>query len=204
MRQRPQPASSLLAEEQPLDEQEQDAVLAELEQQQATTMWLFRLLFGVGAAALATFFVYAAWQQQAAPWQVRYTGELRTVTSQGGSVAALALQGAGLAAAAAALLAGLPGRGARARSCLPAPRHTWLLLAAAAAVTAGAGAYWAVALHANVRKWGRANGFHPELMWLPAGPVAYCLLCLYFTHSLSTTSQELQKLQRLRYRFKKV
>ena len=60
---------------------------------------------------LCCFFSYACYTQAVAPWEVKYTGELRTVVSSQQVIGALLLQAAAAAAAAYGLLTDLPKRG---------------------------------------------------------------------------------------------
>lgn len=198
------PSQALLDGQHPLDEEEQEAVLRALAEDQLVHARMFGTLFGVGAAGLALFFLYATLQQYSSSWMVRYTGELRTVASQKGVLAALAAQSAALTIAAAAMLASVPGRGQFDRGCMPGSLPIKLCLWASAVAAAGGGAYWAAVLRTSTLRYGWEDGWKPELLWLPLGPLAYCLLCVHTTYSLTSTGRELLQLQRLRYSFKKV
>ncbi|KAI8476044.1 MAG: hypothetical protein J3K34DRAFT_516954 [Monoraphidium minutum] len=201
---------AMLARDEPLDEQEQLQVIRDLESMQASQARWFRAVFGAGAAGGAAFFGYAARAQAARPWEVRYTGELRTVVSGGGVVAALLAQSAALAAAAAALLLRLPPRPGTAAAAGPAPpppdggAPARRALAAAALAAAGAAAYWGGALARSLRRYGPDHGAHWDLIWLPLAPLAYVLLCWYVIRSVAGTRAEIDKLRRMTYSFKSV
>ena len=64
-----------------------------------------------GAALLASFFAYACYCQVVAPWEVKYTGELRTVVTSEQVICAFVLQGLAAAAVAYGLLVDLPKQG---------------------------------------------------------------------------------------------
>jgi hypothetical protein len=194
-------------------------VIREFEDMQASQARAYRALFGLGAAAFAAFFLHAAREQSVRPWEVRYTGELRTVADGGAVVAAFLVQAASLAAAAAALLARLPPaprsraaalarlRGGCGGGCLPPAAGgaaAGAALAAAALGAAAGGAFWAAALRRSVRRYGWERGAHPELLWLPLGPPAYVGVCWLVLRSVAATGREIERLRQLTYTYKKV
>ncbi|WIA41965.1 hypothetical protein OEZ86_009268 [Tetradesmus obliquus] len=135
-------ADQLLADDQPLDAEEQAAVIAALEEQQLQHNRTFKLAFGCISGALGTFFLHASLQQQLHPYEVRFTGELRPVTSSAAVAGMLFLQGLGLLTAAAALVKELPRRGDRERACMPAGVQVQMLLGAAVLLAGFGGIYW--------------------------------------------------------------
>lgn len=196
----------LLSNAEPLDAHEQQEVIAALEEQQVQQALTFRRVYAVTALGLAAFFAYAALDQQFHPWEARYTGELRPVTSAAAVVAVLALQSAALLAAALGLLVELPARGnhSSSRGCLP-PAQQSRVLVGASLLAAGIGCfYWGSAMHHSIERYGRAVGAKWDLLWLPLGPLGYCALCWHLLDSLGRTSRELQQLRKLAYDFKKV
>lgn len=201
------PIEEMLAQQEPLDEAEQERIISEFEEMQLAQARTFRALFGAGAALGGAFFLYAAHEQAVRPWEVKYTGELRTVVTSGGVVTAFLIQAAALAAAAAALLRRLPrpGRAGRARDgCLPGGAAPAAPLAAAAAGAAAAAAYWGAALRRSVVQYGPQDGAHWDLLWLPLAPLVYVGLCCYVSHSVAGTAKEIEKLRRMTYSYKKV
>jgi hypothetical protein len=194
----------LLGSEEPLDQLEQEVVVEALAEQQFQQSHTYKLIFGLGAAGLAAFFMHAAYGQHVHPWEARYTGELRSVTSPKAVAWVLLLQGASLAAAAVAMLTQLPQRAARERCCMPADLRTKLCLGASAVGAAAAAVYWGAALVSSARVYGLEHGGHPELLWLPVGPLAFVLACMAVLQGLATTGKDLLELQRLQYNFKQV
>jgi hypothetical protein len=210
----------LLAEARPLDEQQQQQVIAALEAQQLASERLFAALFAALALAGAAFFGHAAASQALHPWEARYTGELRPVTSVHSTAGVLALQGVALALAGAALLAQRRAAGARSpqrieqqqqrqqqqqqrqqpHQTVRAPPH--VLLAAAAALAGVGAVYWGLAMQRTMAKYGPRLGAHWELLWLPLGPLVYCGVCGYCLHCFSGMRAELQQLRRLAYDLK--
>jgi hypothetical protein len=197
-------ADQLLADDQPLDAEEQAAVIAALEEQQLQQNRTFKLLFACIAAALGAFFMHAALQQQLHPYETRFTGELRPVTSSAAVAGMLFLQGMGLLTAAAGLVKELPKKGDRERACMPAGMQVQALLATAVVLTSIGGIYWSAALWVSVQKYGWDVGAKWELTWLPLLPLGMCLLCCYAVHSIQGTARDVQRLRRLQYGFKKV
>jgi hypothetical protein len=197
-------ADQLLAEDHPLDADEQAAVIAALEEQQLQQNRTFKLIFACIAAALGAFFLHAALQQQLHPYETKFTGELRPVTSSGMVAGMLSLQGLGLLAAAAGLVKELPIKGDRERACMPASIQVQALLGISVGLTTIGGIYWSAALRASVQKYGWEVGGKLELVWLPLVPVGICLLCCYVVHSIQGTARDVQRLRRLQYDFKKV
>ncbi|GFR45182.1 hypothetical protein Agub_g6570 [Astrephomene gubernaculifera] len=192
----------------PLDEQEQEAIIQEFEILAIQQHRTWRSVFGAGTVAAGLFFLYAAWRQKVEPYGVRYTGELRSVTGASTVTAVLALQGVSLLLAAAGLLVNLPpkaGAGQReAAGCLPFAVRQRLALWSGVLGAAGAGVYWAAALVRMVQLHGAQYGKRWELSWLPAGPLAACLVCCYVASSLYGTEREIQRLRSYRYRYKKL
>ncbi|GLC35331.1 hypothetical protein PLESTB_000576400 [Pleodorina starrii] len=214
MRQRPRAedkfiaVDSLLGSEtrtEPLDEQEQEAVIREFEALSLQDHKRWRMVFGGGALAAGIFFLYAAWRQYVEPFGVRYTGELRSTIRADAATALLLLQSASLLASAGGLLTSkLPPPGDRAAGCLPfAVRHRAALWGGAGGAAVGA-ACWMVVLVRSVQIHGRKYGSHWELAWLPVGPLAACLLCCHVASMLAGTEREIQRLRGYRYRFKKL
>lgn len=201
---KPDVAAQLLAESEPLDAEEQQAVISALEEQLLAQNRAFKLGFGATALILGMFFVHAAYQQQLHPWEAKFTGELRPVVGQSTAVAVLFCQGLGLIAAHLGLLTELPRRGERERACMPAGVRVHMLLCTAAAFSFIGFIYWSSALLAMVQRYSYSVGSKWELMWLPLLPFGYCLLCYYVMHSLQATGKDMQKLKRLQYDFKKV
>eukprot|EP00882_Tetradesmus_deserticola_P023037 GHRQ01025068.1.p1 GENE.GHRQ01025068.1~~GHRQ01025068.1.p1 ORF type:complete len:209 (+),score=73.89 GHRQ01025068.1:215-841(+) len=197
-------ADQLLADDQPLDAEEQAAVVAALEEQQLQQNRAFKLTFACISLALGAFFLHASLQQRLHPYETRFTGELRPVTSSGTVAAMLFLQGLSLLAAAAGLVKELPKRGDKERACMPAGVQVWVLLDVAVALASIACLYWSAALWASVQKYGWAVGAQVELVWLPLLPLAVCLLCCYVVNSIQVTARDVQRLRRLQYDFKKV
>jgi hypothetical protein len=196
----------LLQAEEPLDEHEQQQVIASLEEAAVQQARTFRRVFAVLALALAAFFAYAAVQQQQHPYETRYTGELRPVTSSAAVVGILVSQAAALAAAGLGLLLELPKawEHSSSRACLPPSQQPRLLVAASVLIASVGCMYWGAALHNSVQQYGYATGAKWELLWLPLGPLGYCTLCWYVLSSLGNTSKELQQLRKLAYDFKRV
>lgn len=197
-------ASQLLADSEPLDAQEQQAVISALEGQLLQQTRAFKLGFGAIALIAGFFFAYSAYQQHLHPWQAKFTGELRPVTSQTSVAVVLLCQGLGLLAAHVGLITELPKRWERERACLPASFRVKLLLQAGIALTAIGFVYWSSALLAMLQKYGPEVGLKLELLWLPLCPFGYCVLCYYVVHSLQDTCKEMQQLKRLQYDYKKV
>lgn len=222
------PTDDLLLQDEPLDEEEQDAVISGLEAQAAAADAVFSGALCVLAALVAAFFLHAALQQARHPWTARYTGELRPVIGDGrAAAAALAAQGAGAAAAASALALSRLGCGASGPAPRPGRRgrglsrdgqgaRSWsgargrgrpgallpLLLAAGALLSGGGGAYWAAALRRAAAAHGGA-GVWP-LVWLPLLPLLSAGGAAAAHASARGNAAELAALRRLRYDFKKV
>jgi hypothetical protein len=195
----------LLQAEEPLDEHEQQQVIASLEEAAVQQARTFRRVLAVLALALAAFFAYAAVQQQQHPWEARYTGELRPVTSSAAVVATLLSQAAALTAAGLGLLVELPRAWEHSsRACLPPGQQPRLLVASSVLLAFVGCLYWGAAMYSSIQKYGYATGAKWELLWLPLGPLGYCTLCWYVLSSLGSTSKELQQLRKLAYEFKKV
>jgi hypothetical protein len=169
--------------------------------QQART---FRRMFAALGLALAAFFTYAAIQQHLHPWEARYTGELRPVTTATSVVAMLGLQACALAACSWGLLLQLPKPWERSRTCMPPAQQSRMLVGGSVVGAAVGCLYWSAAMYHSIRTYGYAVGAKWELVWLPLGPLAYCLLCWSVLASLGTTSKELQQLHKLAYDYKKV
>ncbi|KAF6252547.1 hypothetical protein COO60DRAFT_1552575 [Scenedesmus sp. NREL 46B-D3] len=197
-------ADQLLADSQPLDAEEQAAVIAAVEEQHLQQNRAFKLTFACISSALAAFFLHAALQQQLHPFETRFTGELRPVTSSGTVAAILLLQGFGLLAAAAGLVKELPKKGDRERACMPAGVQVQMLLGNAVALASVGCFYWSAALWASVQKYGWDVGAKWELLWLPLLPLGVCLLCCYVVHSIHVTARDVQRLRQLQYDYKKV
>lgn len=195
---------ALLSTPDPLDEQEQQQVIAELEAQAVLQARTFRRLCGGVALALATFFAYAAAQQQLHPWEQQYTGELRPVTSALSVATVLAVQASALATAGLGLLWGMPRPTDRGRGCIDPSQTSHVLLWASLAAAGVGFCYWGAAMYRSIAKYGHAVGAKWELFWLPLGPLAYCALCWQVLSSLAGTSRELAELRRLAYSHKKV
>lgn len=204
MKRRVAAVDTMLSQDEPLDEQEQQAVIREFEEMQLAQNRTFRAMFGAIALLAATFFAHAAYSQSIHPWEARYTGELRTVVQSRSVILILSLQAASLLLAALALLRRLPRKQQRERGCAPAGITTWALIAAAAAAAAAGAVYWAAALRRSVAKYGAELGAHWDLAWLPAAPLGYVMLCGYVVHSVTSTGREVEKLKRLAYNYKKV
>ncbi len=64
-----------------------------------------------GGIALCAFFLYACYCQITAPWEVKYTGELRTVVTSEQVISMFVLQAAAAAAVAYGLFVDLPKKG---------------------------------------------------------------------------------------------
>jgi uncharacterized membrane protein len=197
-------ADQLLADDQPLDADEQAAVIAELEEQHLQQNRAFKLTFALVSSAIAVFFLHAALQQQLHPYETRFTGELRPVTNSATVAGMLFLQGLGLFAAAAGLVKELPRKGDRERACMPAGQQVQMMLVNAVALTSVGCIYWSAALWASVQKYGWDYGAKWELIWLPLLPLGMCLLCCYVVHSIQITARDVRQLRRLQYDFKKV
>jgi hypothetical protein len=197
-------ADQLLADDQPLDADEQAAVIAELEEQHLQQNRTFKLTFAFVSGAIGVFFLHAALQQQLHPYETRFTGELRPVTNSATVAGMLFLQGLGLLAAAAGLVKELPKKGDRERACMPAGQQVQMMLVNAVALTSVGCIYWSAALWASVQKYGWDVGAKWELVWLPLLPLGVCLLCCYVVHSIQVTARDVRQLRRLQYDFKKV
>lgn len=63
-------ADQLLSDDQPLDADEQQAVIAALEEQHLQQNRTFKLCFAGIAAVMGTFFIHAAYQQVMHPYEV--------------------------------------------------------------------------------------------------------------------------------------
>ncbi|GIL89562.1 hypothetical protein Vretimale_1882 [Volvox reticuliferus] len=189
----------------PLDENEQEAVIREFEalSQQQHIKW--RLVIGGGTLAAGIFFLYAAWRQYVDPFGVRYTGELRTAIPGDAATSVLLVQALSLLISAGGLLnSHLPPPGQREASCLPfVTRHLVALWLGVGGASLGA-VCWTAVLIRMVQLHSRQHGAHWELFWLPAGPLAACLLCCHVAHILTDTEREIQQLRGYRYRFKKL
>jgi hypothetical protein len=205
---------SMLSQDGPLDEHEQQELIRGFEELQVSQARTFRAIFGAGAALGAAFFLYAAREQALRPWETRYVGELRPFVPGGTAAApaaALLLQAAALAAAAGALLARLPragrrdggGTGDRA-ACVPGGRGSMAALAAGAAAAAGGALFWGAAMRRAWVKHGPELGAHWELLWLPLGPLACVALCHYVMRSAAATARDVERLRAMTYDYKKV
>lgn len=198
------PLDSMLSQDEPLDEHEQEQVIREFENMQISQARTFRAVFGGGALLCAAFFAWAANEQAVRPWEQRYTGELRTVVGARGAALSLAVQAAALGAAALGMLLRLPRPGEREHGCVPAGSAAWAALGSGACGAAGTAAYWGAALRRSVEKHGAELGAHWDLLWLPLAPLGYVLMCCYIMHSVGATAREVQRLKRMTYSFKKV
>jgi len=195
----------LLKHDEPLDEHEQQEVIAALEEQQLQQGRTFRRIYAAVALGLALFFLYAAIEQHQHPWEVRYTGELRPVTTERAVVGIFLLQAAALGAAALGLLMQLPAAGDRhSRACSAPGGYARLLVGASLGAAAIGCLYWSSALYQSIATYGSAVGAKWELLWLPLGPLGFCVLCSHLLYSLEGTSRELQELRKLAYDYKKV
>lgn len=156
---------------------------------------IWKSVFGVVSLVLGMFFLVTGTRQVLTPWEIRITGEFRTVTSSGPLVAVLLLQAWGLFLLGVGLIAsrGIPGS------------TKWLRRALAVAHTSGVvgACYWLSAMTRKAQRYGRHH-FDWEFLWLPLGPIAYSLVCQNVVHSLSTTNKEVQELRGSMYRLKKV
>ncbi|KIZ07561.1 hypothetical protein MNEG_0398 [Monoraphidium neglectum] len=199
-----EPLDAMLSHQEPLDENEQYRIIREFEDMQLSQTRTFRTIFGAGAALIAAFFLYAANEQAARPWEVRYTGELRTVVTSSGVVGAFLIQATALAAAAVGLLLRLPRPGERERGCLPVAGAARGALAAGALGAAAGAAYWCAALRRSIAKYGPEDGAHWDLLWLPLAPLAYVALCWFVMHSVASTGKEIEKLRKMTYNYKAV
>jgi hypothetical protein len=197
-------ADELLGAGDPLDEQEQQAVIQQLQEEQLAQNRQFKLVFGAGAVLVAAFFAWAGWQQHAHPWEQRFTGELRTVTGQHTVTTVLFLQALSMVWSASALFTDLPQKGDRVRGCSAAGLATQAQLTASVACAATAAVYWAHAMYANIQQHGPQLGAVWDLLWLPLGPLTYSCLCGYVVSMVSSTGKQLRQLQELSYQYKKV
>ncbi|KAG2498718.1 hypothetical protein HYH03_003458 [Edaphochlamys debaryana] len=192
-----------------LDEQEQEQLIREFEDQQRDSQRTWRAIFGTGCLAMGLFFLYAACRQQLEPFGVRFTGELRSAAPAGPWVAAvLGLQGVALLLSGWGLLSEVPPRklalGAARTACLPySARQAALLWSGVGAAAVGA-VFWSCVMGHLLAKEGAKVGARWELLWLPAGPLAGCLLCCHVASSLADTEKEIQKLKSQRYNYKKL
>eukprot|EP00877_Chromochloris_zofingiensis_P010545 jgi/Chrzof1/5744/Cz16g14080.t1 len=195
---------TLLTQAQPLDESEQQKVIEALQEQQLSQNRRFRAIFGTGALGLSLFFFCAATQQHAHPWEARYTGELRSVTQHQHVEAMLFLQGMAMLATAFGLLTQLPKKGEIDRGCMPAGSQIKAALWTGTAFALVGAVYWGTAWWRNYNKHGHIVGANWELLWLPFGPLTYSLICHHVIHTLTSTGQELQALQKMTYPLKAV
>eukprot|EP00879_Flechtneria_rotunda_P008596 GHRR01009007.1.p1 GENE.GHRR01009007.1~~GHRR01009007.1.p1 ORF type:complete len:208 (+),score=40.84 GHRR01009007.1:590-1213(+) len=198
------PVDQLLSEAGPLDEDEQQIVIVALEEQILQQNRIFKRLFAVSALLFSAFFLHAAYQQYKHPWEQRYTGELRPVTTHTAVVLVLFSQGSALFACAVALLVQLPRKGQRSQACMPASMQVQLLLGSAVGLASVGSLYWGSAMWHGIARYGRDIGEKWELLWLPLAPLGYCLLCCYIVWSIGSTGKDVQQLKRMAYEFKKV
>ncbi|EFJ42938.1 hypothetical protein VOLCADRAFT_107034 [Volvox carteri f. nagariensis] len=181
----------------PLDEQEQEAVIREFEALSLQDHTRWRIVFGGGALVAGLFFLYAAWRQHVEPFGVRYTGELRSAIRADVATSVLLLQALSLVLSAGSLLTSkLPPAGHRAADGgLPyTTRHRAVMRVGVAGAAVGA-VCWTGVLIRMVHLHGRKHGSHWELSWLPLGPLIACLLCGHVASMLTDTEQEAQEEQ---------
>eukprot|EP00798_Chlamydomonas_sp_ICE-L_P017029 gene17029-23321_t len=103
------PVDSLLSEDGPMDESEQEQLLYELErlQLQQSRMWM--RIFAILAALLASFYGYSAYSQSAHPWELRHVGEFASVVQHTEAIVWLAVQSTSLWSSSFGLLDSVPG-----------------------------------------------------------------------------------------------
>uniref|UniRef100_A0A7S0RNN8 Uncharacterized protein n=1 Tax=Chlamydomonas leiostraca TaxID=1034604 RepID=A0A7S0RNN8_9CHLO len=193
-----------LASNGPLDEDEQEEIVQELELEQLRQTRLWRGCFGVGAMLMAVFFAWASWTQWAHPWSLRMTGELRAATHGNDVVAVLGVQAVALGAVSIALLRKLPKRGERERMCMPYSLSQKLLLGAGILGCAACASYWLSAHARMVQQFGSELGARWELIWVPLGPLAYSGVSLWAASVLARSGAAVAELRSFKYNHKKV
>jgi hypothetical protein len=153
---------------------------------------------------VSLFFLYASYQQHVHPWEVRYTGELRTVVGKHAVTFVLFVQAASMAWAALGLFWKLPKPGQIERGCMPASITAQAFLTSSVAGALSGCAFWGHAMRANILKHGYDLGATWELLWLPLGPLAYSLVCVWLMYSMVGTGKEVRDLRQMAYAYKKV
>ncbi|KAG1655856.1 hypothetical protein FOA52_006231 [Chlamydomonas sp. UWO 241] len=216
---------SLLSSDAPLDEADQDGLVAEFEAiniQQART---WTSVFGGLELALACVYAGSAVSQTAHPWELKYVAGVRPalshtevlllltlqvcvcvcvrpnlpVPSHAEVLLLLTLQALALLVCAGATLATLPmGKAARG-GCVPSPVRARVALWACVVLSAAIGALWGWRL-LQLRVPGA--GLDPALAWVPLAPFVLCAVCASLVASLDASAREVAALGALRYHHK--
>lgn len=187
----------LLQQHDPLDEHEQELVVAGLRALAARQERGARRALAALSAVLASLFTWLTCEQLARPFQMRHTGELRAVVGGGrlGPGLALAAQAAALWATAAAMMVG-ENEGATTTTAAK-PRAFAALSSLLPAL------YWWHAMLTHARAF-LTLGVPWELAWLPLAPLTLVAVAEAARQSWRATRREVEQLESARYDHKRV
>ncbi|KAM7509634.1 hypothetical protein LguiA_020087 [Lonicera macranthoides] len=166
---------------QPIDSQEQEALVRSLERTQAQQSLLWRSVFAALLVCFAVFLIFSIYQQSFNPWELRYHAYFMEDVD---SWMVISADWAAVLVCSTAI-AGLLHNSKSHRQ--------WLWYAFCAGVLVAV--FWLYQML-------KLPKFRWDVIWLPMGPLSGAGLCLYVDHLLTESSEEVRKLRGYMYSYK--
>jgi len=203
------PFDALLGEE-ILDKAEQEEVVKAFELMQASQERMWRVCYGVIAYILATLCILDALLQFLQPWQTMRHAWWRGTVEGPSLCLCEVIQGIALTGFGVTLTRGVPSSQGAATDGPHGIQRTGGMgdRAGSRSLGGAAGVLLACSLCVAVYLWMKLSyqdePYSPAMLWLPLGPLVYCLLCCYVMQMFSGSSSEVARLRGAMYHFKKL
>ncbi|XP_021597980.1 uncharacterized protein LOC110604166 isoform X1 [Manihot esculenta] len=177
-----------LDDSRPMDTEEQEAFVRELERTQAQQSLLWRRVFAGLLFCYAMFQLYSIYQQTTSPWELRYHAYFMEDIDSWRVISAdwLAVFACSMA------IVGLLHNSMHRRRWIWYSSFTGLILAV----------FWLYYMLRIICLCHRMSRFRWDVLWLPFGPLSGAVICLYIDHLLTQSSEEVRKLRGYMYAYK--